>query len=432
MLTSRTAIETYLSDCQYKRFLQWHKKVKTDKGIYEGLQLTSESIDTAFGTAVHLVIEELLKGENFDSALQKGKEYFLEQKSRVIDYKSVSDFQASYSFLEYVDLLEALTLAWQFTEGKAIRENFEVISTEKEIKTYLGTYLTHNIFLQSRVDAVLRDKTEDEYQTYSLKTTKMLGIFSEAMQNRDLQGSLEKFATENLFEVNQSRKKELIKAAANLELSNKDYTDLVNFLNVKIPEVEQIGAIRFCFLVKGNRTEDKENGVWVRDNPLIYGWRKKSGEEYQYAHSYWYANAENKSGKSRLGAGWEKFRISTDYPGGIEEWIRDIINAKIQPEAENPLNRIVYVPEPVRRLKAEDERIVKLAISVEKEVLEKLNETDPSRLFLKNTKSCSWPSPCEMESICEWSNTGKFSQQIADDPIGSGLYQIRVNHHIGK
>ena len=63
----------------------------------------------------------------------------------------------------------------------------------------------------------------------------------------------------------------------------------------------------FCHLIKGKREENKDRGGYMTKHPFIYGYRRGGLNGISYAHSFWFPNPMNESGKGRLGKGWEPF-----------------------------------------------------------------------------------------------------------------------------
>ena len=199
--------------------------------------------------------------------------------------------------------------------------------------------------------------------------------------------------------------------------------------------------MKYTFFVKGNRKEDSSFGenlksYPVRSNAFVYGWRKlldkttQNDSEliYEYAHSFEFYKPENKSGSGRLGKGWQRFVIEEDYPGGITAWIDDITAGKIQPDANNPIEKLI-VTEVDSRIEFTISLLKEVAKQSAIEFFERNNSPEPATKFLANTKSCTWPSLCEFATICAYSGASLFSNEIAKDPLGSGLYRIRVPHH---
>lgn len=431
LYTSRSKLETYISVCQYKAALAYHLNET-------GISPKEYSIDLAFGTAFHLVVENILKGSLYAKSLNFGLEFLEQEKPKLIDQKcNNSDELFDYSFKEHKWLLQALTYAWYVSEWEVIKREYDIVSTEKEIENLFIS----SVCLASRLDALLYHKESQELHSYSLKTTKSLGYFSEAMQNRDLQGYLEIWNVEQWLSQANNIKQITLKTLETL-LDKGSFAAISKFLEKRIPSLEKVSAVRFCFAVKGDRKEDKYNkldeslkGYPIRHNPYIYGYRKVTTfpdgiSGFDYAYSFTYFNNSNASGEGRLGKGWNKFPVAEGYPTGIEGWINNINNGSLQPLAENPIEKIIYVPEPIRRVEQFLEENVRMTQNAERELRLKVSDWDG---FTANTKACTIPSKCEFLPICKYG--GQFNQEEYDNmflvngKITSDLYQIRVPHH---
>lgn len=443
LYTSRSAIETYACECQFRHYLRY--KYPLPDGTPAGIQKKFKSIDLLFGTAFHNGVSALLNGWEFDKALDMASTAF----ARDMVEQNVKDLLLTdepvlqeFSQTEHTWLLEALLSLWDLTEGARIREEFQVVIVEKEIDNFFTKIRLKDdherlelapLFLSSRVDALLFHKESHEYQTLSIKTTKLDSIFTDNMVNRDLQGHLEIWAVEQWLEKVGTLRRETTHYAKEI-LGDSISATLGNFLNKKIPDVDKVGSVRFGLAVKGDRKPDEGleahykdmglEGYPFRKNPYLYGWRKQIEDgTYNYAHSWLFNTDKNVSGKGALGKTWQKFSVSADYSGGIRQWITDINNGKLQPEADNPIQDFIVVKESRR----DPDGILK-AVHYAQQVEAEAWSKEPEQ-FIPNTKSCVLGEKytCEFLEICPYS--GRELTEISRDPVGSGLYQIRKPHH---
>jgi len=156
-----------------------------------------------------------------------------------------------------------------------------------------------------------------------------------------------------------------------------------------------------------------------------------------YAHSYWYPNPVNPSGKGKLGNKWQSFNIwskKDGYPGGIEQWIEDIGRGKIQSEIEPEkfFAEWCVCPTEIHRSSVEMSMAMDQITYQERMVFHHLNVSrlDTNVSFPQFRKSCLFPTRCEYYPICHGKDTqGNVIGDISKDPIGSGLYEVRVPHH---
>lgn len=423
-LTSRTAIETDLK-CPRARYLGYEIPVKLSDNSAEpdgyGLQRITKSIDLVFGGFVHQGCELILKGHSFEKALDIATANFMAsfEGREFFDRDSSNDEELERSFNEHKALLEALLYAWYITEFKDIKENCQIVLVEQEIENNISLYSDMPIILQSRVDCLLLDKQTDELQTYSLKTIKQTGFFSEMMMNRDLQGYLEMWAVERWLEKMKKVSVDMQKALS-IEIPKEMRETISSYFNKKIPlSISEVDRVRFCFLVKG--WKDKKTNE--RANSFIYGYRKLGiDHNYSYAHSWIFYNPNNVSGEGRLGKGWEKFRVWEEYEGGVRKWIDDINAGMIQPEAKNPMGAIVVNPEPVIRQNFMLTLTINNVSNKEEDIMVRAKLPNAEDYFMPNHRSCTLPTECEFYDIC-------YKHEVRENPVGSGLYQIRKNHH---
>ena len=471
MQHSRSSLETYLSSCQFKYFLQYARD--NGENEFKGIQLVERSIDLEAGQLAHTIVNQVLSTvmakpsselnneelmSIFTNALQVGLTQYRAIAHLLVDRKIEPDNEEliTQSIEEHENLITALCYVWFKTEFQYLIENFQIVTTEKEIETNLVGEHT----LLSRVDALLWHKETQEYVTWSLKTTKSMGWFTDAMENSDLQGYLEMIAANNYLKNNRI---EVDKFIENIQFfTPSDRAILMKFLGKRFPDGDNVSSVRFCFLVKGDRRASKGSAYPFRSNPLIYGYRKankpvkpvqakKGGyteaeielasnlvPEFSYAHSFEFYNSENASGIGKLGKDWEKFPVWKEYEGGIIQWIDDIVAGLIQPEAKSPLETFVSAKTITR-----DQAMLNNTLGYVKtacvEIEEKLRVfnllSEPDQRFLPNTKSCTIPVYCDFRLVCPYSGVGEIGWII--DPLkenneGVRLFQIRVPHHPEK
>ena len=240
--------------------------------------------------------------------------------------------------------------------------------------------------MQTKCDALFQEKSDSkQYLGYSLKTQKSWSYRSERGYRKDLQGVIEKLGIEYSF---QGQREAIEEAIANLELIElKENPKIIQYLQKNLPP-EKIMGIKFCFLIKGDRKEEKNELVsngnkgvrilsenellnskqnevakklvesnifanqqrssdsyWYTSNPLIYGYKKITPSEILYAHSDKTIKPENKSGFGKLGKGWESFNVwECEEVGLVKGWIDLIMEGKVQGDLPNPVRESVISP----------------------------------------------------------------------------------------
>jgi len=130
--------------------------------------------------------------------------------------------------------------------------------------------------------------------------------------------------------------------------------------------------------------------------------------------------------KHRLGNDWVPMMVQTDYPGGIKAWIENLADGLIQPivmETDNLLEGLCVIPPPIFR---DSDHMRSWFIQIrnqEKQIKDRIESSDVTLniSFPQYTHSCTYPGKCQFWDIC-WGSA-------KNDPIGSGLYQLRIPNH---
>lgn len=460
--TSRSAIEDYQKCPRLRYWRQFYNGT--------GIAPVRKSIPLSTGTCIHAGVEYLFKwakemqGKGPDNWFQyiKDLEYETAIENAVTLAKKTyydlvyeagftgpgitNDINQKFTYNEQVALTEALIRAWAMKELPAILKEYEIVGTEKEITIPLpGT----DIIFQARVDAELRHRIDKSYYNYSLKTAKLWNDRSAKSYSKDLQGLTEIWAVENEREGLEVESEAILSALKTLYskgyVSQKDVGHIQKFLGAKLPLAGKVvDAVKFCFLIKGDRRESGKDysyydsgdgsGRYVTYSPLIRGYKRISTMSVDYAHSYKFPNANNKSGMGALGKGWEPFNVWEDTGvGGIRGWLEKISakdsegNYLIQPDCGDVIRNQVISPETYMRTPGEVESAMTqvqfqetVAFLARDMVWRENDKIDAA--FPQHRHSCHWPSDCEMLEAC-------WKPEINSDPIGSGLYTIRVPHH---
>ena len=403
-LTSRSAIECY-QHCHRKRLINYH----IGEG-HLGIVPVRRNINLLTGIAVHKGVETLLqvaKNEKpvtssiLERIVEEVKQwYVLEATTAFVSGPGTSTKeQQIWTIAEQRALIEALIRLWFEVEYPRIVNRFQILYTESEMTVDLG----NKILLQSRVDAIFESKTSKEIYNYSLKTGKAWS--AQLAQS---------------FAVNLQTLTEIAAVNRNMQM--------------------HVTGTSFCHLIKGKREENKDRGVYMTKHPFIYGYRKGGLNGISYAHSFWFPNPMNESGKGRLGKGWEPFHVwskKDGYEGGVKQWISDIFSGKIQPEYPLPdliKNWCIVPVEHFRDANEVNSAIGEIEFQ-ERTIFHHLYKTGSlSRYetFPMYREGCYWPTPCEYLPLCHgvepYSNEVS-NPDIAADPIGSGRYEVRVPHH---
>jgi hypothetical protein len=439
--TSRSAAEAY-QQCPRLRYNTYHHS-----GV--GLVPRTSSVPLVTGSAIHRGVEHLA------NRLRLGEEPSVETAVglAVQQYESdVSDAgfsgnglkterQQWFTYQEQRALTEALIRAWAIIELPNIRARYKVLAVEREVNPI---ELVPGVMFQAKVDMELQEVASGDLFNYSLKSCNQWNERSESAYKADLQGITETWAVEEeskqqcekwntLSEITE----ELIEGsqfpASNLQKI------LAYYKSIK-PVAKKLMGVRFCFLVKGVRKKpeynsEDPNALYVTYNPLIRGYKNFTPGGINYAHSWFYPNPENKSGKGILGKGWEPFNVwESDI--SIKDWINGIVAGQLQPECGNVIGNHVITPtEYFRndediRVGMEEVKHQEWMIDVGLKQIEEfsgshgLEGAGLNKMFPHWRKSCEfmYGGQCSYHALC-------WKPEVTADPIGSGLYQIRTPHH---
>lgn len=324
---------------------------------------------------------------------------------------------------EHRALSEALTIAWYLRELPRLIQRFKILAVEKELSFPLVALrrknITHKVIFESRAEAILKDRNDSANYIYSLKTAKDFDRFISDQYKIDLQCATETYSASRV---------------------------VGDALDKPFP----VNGVRFCFPLKGRKqgmnigSYDDPIEIWSHQNPLIRGYRKIVAGKMQYAHSWKNPNPANKSGYGILGKGWEQFDVWKEFEGGVLGWIKLLAKGAqgtIQPQCGDIVGKYIVTPPEYFTYNPEVEELVTSlrgqemvnieAIEDIKEISKKYQFDDPGSVlrleaiwlrFPQHRNACVYPGRCEMYDICH-------KPEVAQDPIGSGLYKYRVPHH---
>lgn len=428
MFTSRSAVELY-KDCPRAR---WNQYFRDGKGLVK----IQKSVPLVTGSAVHRGVEHLAnrlrinEEPSVDTAVGLALQQYDEDvgKAGFSGRQMKTDKQQWFTYNEQKALTEGLVRAWAKVELPQIKDRFKVIGVERDIEPI---EISPDVWFQAKVDMELQELATGDYYNYSLKTTKQWNEKNEESYKSDLQGCTEIWAMEeDAKRVNRfldEAVKNVQGYADVLKIAPKQLVDIAAYLTKKKVD-KKLSGIRFCYLVKGiwKETTWNEESLWLTYSPLIRGYKNFSPNEVNYAHSWFYPNSENKSGKSILGKGWEPFNVWEEM--GVKEWMEMI--STIQPDCGDIIKAQVVTPIEYSR-DEEDIRVSMMEIErQEKRISLGLKHTDTGNdvvmadIFPHNKKHCyfHFGEICEYLELC-------WMPEIKDRPIESGLYQIREPHH---
>ncbi len=193
----------------------------------------------------------------------------------------------------------------------------------------------------------------------------------------------------------------------------------------------RIEGVLYLFVVKGQRRMDDYLGFKTQDSPLAYGWKRDQGTDTEWAWRYKWPSEEEGKKFSQLPKGFRKCSIWDNYPGGVAAWITDLAAREITPRHINPFEAIFPNSLPVSRRADEIESWRRQIVSQEGRIRQRVkaveeahgDEATLDREFPQHSARCfDYQSKCSFYEAC-------FTPSVHADPLGSGLYQIRISNH---
>ena len=435
--TSRSAIECF-QDCPRYRFNQYYLEGK-------GVVPIQKSVPLVTGSAVHRGVEHMLNrvriGEPVGVDIAVGeavRQYRNDVEAVGFSDKNIkTDKQNEFTYYEQMALVEGLVRVWAIVELPRIQERYKVLAVERDIEPI---EIATGVWFQAKVDGEFQELSSNDYHNYSLKTMKQWDERSENSYKSDLQGITEIWAVEQDSARGDRIIDEVVKKMLELDqlamgrVTLKVVEQTTGFF-LKKKLGKKVSAVRFCILIKGARykspyNEDPE--LMITHSPLVRGYKLVTPTSVEYAHSFKYPNPNNKSGWGNLGKGWEPFNVWEQM--GVGKWIEMIQSGEIQPEVGDILQKQVITPTEYFRSEGEIEEAIKEIEFQESRIkwaIAGINskgvESHPEYLemhFPHIRKHCEFHfgQACEYKSLC-------WQPEVRQDPLGSGLYQIRTPHH---
>jgi hypothetical protein len=436
--------------------LQYHYGGRGIVSKYANVPLTT-------GGCVHKGVELLLRFirsgiEPSEQMIDKAVSVALEEYTKVVGDSGIQvgpDEDSKFVFRQEQAKTEALVRAWSIAEMPHIIAEYDVISVEQELCYPLDN--ARGILLQARIDAVLKVKQQPMFLNYSLKTMKdYRGEKTDLKFEFGLQTITEQWATQKYFaEVNQSIAQFEKVSTVLLHSKPKVYENLRQFNAKYFPKFpEKMSGTKHCFLLKGAKAKyNEDTQEWqAGDSPLVRGFRKpySEGGDMAYAHSYYFPNSANKSGKGALGTSWERFNVWEVM--SIKEWLEMLssrvqdhtgkVIPEIQPECGDVIKSQVVTPSEVWKDPGViDSTLVQIGETESrvrgfvhgKKDRNNLNTTYGTDLDYEvpmNLGSCFYPTSCEYLPICHGIDyRGKpVGTKPRENPMENG-YTWRVPHH---
>ena len=335
-----------------------------------GLESVPASLPLVNGLLIHDVIARILMGMDPEEALER--ELVGYRESVAGRGVRLEDEDTAFLLKEQETLLRGTVYAWLEVRYPVIMKEYEIVTVEKEMAWEMGGGVVDQI----RLDLLARRREDGGLFYIEWKTTTTGG---------------EEWAKQ--WEHNTQL--------------------LLNTLAIEEILGERCEGVVIEGLVKGRRKiETSLSSPFfnrrIQQSPLCYGWRNPTTSAYR--------------SKYISSSGW--YKVATWEEMGVKKWVEEVMEVEEK--------RMVFAPvPPIRPNRKQLTRARKQVIAVEQERAEKLRLVraggDIDQAFPMNDDHCFryWGHPCEFEPLC-------FKEEVAVDPIGSGLYRRKESHHAVK
>lgn len=379
---------------------------------------------------------------------------------------------------ELAALIEGMLRAYARRRLRPLLEQFEILEVEREGSWKLGEieeeyevpfqgaagqagireiYTKHReLWWASRHDGLLRERTTGYLYVLSYKTTGSWDRRKEQDAMTDQQGLSEAVDIDNrlgeawrlLHTVNPSHIN---------QITGKPLEDLGELVNervsewlITLPEPPCILGVRYEYLLKGQRREDKDasgpgTGTpvrYVQDTPLIRAYKTDGitlGDR-RWATHYNFYDSSRKSRRLDYRT-WKKSPVWQTM--SIAQWIDMLDAGEVQPEAHDingmPLDTLAdQFIDPVHVFRNDDDMRdwLEQTEATEVEIAERVTLVEEAReqgedayrsalnrYFPQARRACSYPSLCPMHKIC-YGNA-----EIRRDPEATEFYVARQPNH---
>lgn len=379
------------------------------------------AIPLATGSHTHTGLAALLQGKTADEAVALARLHYKKDiESRGLDYGENED--AFFVANEQMALTEAMVRGYAIYQLPTLLAEYEILEVERNDVELMdkGQNGQPDLYWISRADGLIREKSSGDLYVLSYKTSAMWSDKKDEENRHDDQGLSEVWAVEQRLK--------------------RGGADCAPSMAAVPPRIQ---GIKMEFLIKGTRNENpKGSGHYATYNHFIRAWRKlgvtPGSDEFAWRWEYPDPNApaDNPNKKKRLSPkNWKPFNVSgADDIGGVKGWINMLASGRVQPEAGNPFESMFVTPMPYYRHDEDLQDWLEQTISMERRLAQSaaIVGSDTSDLalyrstlndhFPQSRRACDWPSACQYKKIC-------FDIPFGDNPVGSGLYQIRVPHN---
>lgn len=365
-----------------------------------GVAPIGKAVPLVSGGLLHGSIELLLAGSDVEFvAATMLEQYAQEVRASGLQLDGMYEGQDPRDVVEEQKALcEALIRAWNAVRQGPFLAEYRVLNIEQESEASFE-WNGHQLRMLTRADLLVERREDGQLFIWNFKSTKEANRKWRDQWPLDMQTLSEVLAIEQ-----------------------------------HLAPTVRLGGVIIEGLLKGKRLEYPEgSGNWYHNSPLTQAWFKAG--EAPFGVDEWharYAWTDVEGRQHRLGKGYRKVAVWSNYPGGVRAWIEHLLLT----DPELLREQFIVLP-PLRRNDAAMEDWKEQTLPAEVDIAQaaawcntghRLGDDDELRAalnlhFPQHTShgNCIWPSRCSCFEIC-WGAAGIHPEE-------SGLYQLRQANH---
>lgn len=356
-----------------------------------------------------------------------------------------------YLKLELAALVEAMVRAYARRRLRPLLEQFEVLEVEREGSWRLAelpesfTGEPAELWFASRHDGLLLERATNDLYLLSYKTTGQWDRRRAMDAEVDMQGLSEAVDVERrmaeAWRLIQDERKDTLAEVREL------VTESTQEFLTSLPEPPRILGVRYEYLIKGRREQDKNDlvqpGRYVNSSPLVRAYKMDgiTAEDRKWAHSYVTCDLTGKEHRLSWQA-WKKAPVWRYMP--IAEWVDLLDKGDIQPDAYDAAGYALdplaaqFIP-PIAVMRNSDDmrdmleqlEAIEVQIAADVAAVQAVQNnpaqfrSELNKRFAQTRSACSYPGRCSYFLVC-YSGSGT---DLREHPERSELFQIRIPNH---
>lgn len=440
LFLNRSANVTY-QRCNYKHYLQYRYK---GVGIVPKVMNRDLLIGGFFHEGAQYLLNQIVMKMNRKEPINMGvesrkaalylTEYANEEYRKLVGNGVIYD---GWTATKDTALVSGLVYLYGVMIVEELLKIYRILAIEKPTINHVDTVPSYGdkyeVWYESRADIIVQHKESNEVSVISYKTTRYYPDKDSRIELSHLYGEQEisevAMARHWVNQFNQVNRDAIENLCLNDPRLNVDTSNKLKNLLEKTM-IDTPSSVKMIYIVKGKELTEGEyyqsgntsvGKKIITYNPIVRGFINYTDTNPRFAHSEYYNNPANASGKGKLGKGWEPFHVweyadFADNPTDrVLHWIDMIRNGVIQPDEDSPLTKVFYTQPDIYIGEDEIKEWLRDLKMNAKEMV--YNE---EREIRKNRDNCAYPTPCEYLGVCR-----------RGEPIDMDMrYKWREPHHI--